>query len=136
MESYPIHLIKYELDISRYLYVSSVINLGFIIEFDEVLLKLQQIIQYMYCISGYFLKKRGGGLLSCMPTYTFEVVFRLSERLKKLWLKVKIRFRLTPANRSEEIIQCVHIVKLLFLIHVHMIKRIFFGKETISHGLG
>lgn len=61
MESHPNHLIKYELDISRYLYVSSVINLGFIIEFDEVLLKLQQIIQYMYCISGYFLKKKGGG---------------------------------------------------------------------------
>lgn len=110
------------------------INLGFIIEFDEVLLKLQQIIQYMYCISGYFLKKRGGVII--MHAYLYiRGRFPLVWKAEKVVIDCKNQF-LTPANRSKEIIQCVHIVKLLFLIHVHMIKRIFFGKETLSHGLG
>lgn len=61
--------------------------------------------------------------------------FPLVWKAEKVVIDCKNQF-LTPANRSEEIIQLVHIVKLLFLIHVHMIKRTFFGKETISHGLG
>lgn len=61
--------------------------------------------------------------------------FPLVWKAEKVVIDCKNQF-LTPANQSKEIIQCVHIVKLLFLIHVHMIKRIFFGKETLSHGLG
>lgn len=110
----------------------SVINWGFIIEFDEVLLKLQQIIQYMYWL---YIKLFMGGVVIMHAYLYIRGRFLLVWKAEKVAIEGKNQF-LTPANRSEEIIQCVHIVKLLFLIHVHMIKRIFFGKETISHGFG
>lgn len=38
----------------------------------------------MYCISSYFLKKKGGGLLSCMPTFYIRGRFPLVWKAEKV----------------------------------------------------